>query len=384
VRFEFATAGRILFGPGRAADLPAIVAGLGRRPVFVTGRHPDRWTAIINAASEDEGAAAVWATRGEPTIAHVREGVAVLRAHHADVVVAIGGGSVIDAGKAIAALATNEGDAIDYLEVVGQGRPLTRASLPCVAVPTTSGTGSEVTRNAVLGVPEHGVKVSLRGASMLPRVALVDPNLSLGVPPPVTASTGLDALTQLIEAYVSVRANPITDAMCIEGMRHAAGALHAVWMAGGDRRGREAMALASLLSGLALANAGLGAVHGFAAPIGGRFAAPHGAICAALLPHVCAMNLEALVGRAVDSQAHERYDGVARILTGRTDARGEDGIAWMRHTVAALEVPPLRAYGLRDTDIPDLVARASRASSMAGNPVPLTEGELATILERAL
>ena len=222
---------------------------------------------------------------GEPTIEDARRAAA-----HADVeiVVAIGGGSALDLGKAAAALIANGGDPLRYLEVIGEGRPLERPSLPCVAIPTTAGTGSEVTRNAVLGSPTHGVKASLRSPHMLPAVALVDPELTYDLPPALTASTGLDALTQLIEPFVSARANAFVDAICRDAIPRVIAALPKAFA--GDRAARADMAYASLCGGLALANAGLGAVHGFAGPIGGRFPAPHGAICAVLLPHVVAIN----------------------------------------------------------------------------------------------
>jgi alcohol dehydrogenase class IV len=278
----------------------------------------------------------------------------------------------------------NPGDPLDYLEVVGRGQPLGRASAPFIAIPTTSGTGSEVTRNAVLASPQHRVKASLRGSSMLPRLAVVDPGLTLGLPRGVTASTGLDALTQLIEPYVGVRANPMTDLFCIEGIRRAAGALPRVWEDGGDRQARTDMAWASLLGGLALANAGLGAVHGFAAPIGGMFPAPHGAACAALLPHAIAVNIQALRARAPASPALGRYGEVARLLTGSPQATAEDGVRWTAEICRKLEIPPLRAYGVGEADVPDLVEKAAQASSMKGNPIVLTPEELRQIVEGAI
>lgn len=209
-------------------------------------------------------------------------------------VIGLGGGSVLDAGKAIAALVTNLGNVFDYLEVIGKGQPLVNAPLPFIAIPTTAGTGTEVTRNAVLGSPAHGVKVSLRSPMMLPSLAIVDPELTYGLPPEITASSGLDALTQLIEPFVSVKANPMTDAICREGIRHAAKSLRTVYHNGADASAREGMSLASLFGGLALANAALGAVHGFAGPLGGMLNAPHGAICAKLLPLVMEVNIKVL------------------------------------------------------------------------------------------
>jgi alcohol dehydrogenase class IV len=384
VRFELATAGRIVFGPGAAADLPAIARTFGTRAFVVTGRDSRRHAAQIDALRAAGLTCAIFQTPGEPTIDLVRDGAARARAHGSDLVIAIGGGSAIDAGKAIAALATNPGDVLDYLEVVGRGQPLSVMPLPLIAVPTTAGTGAEVTRNAVLGVPDRRVKASLRSATMLPRVAIVDPDLALELPPAITAATGLDALTQLIEPYVSSRANPVVDALCLDGMRNAATAVRRVYVDRHDREAREAMSLASLLSGFALANAGLGAVHGFAAPIGGRVDAPHGAICAALLPHVCAANLRAIETRASDHPARGRYEIVARTLTGRPDARAEDGVAWLRALVEELQIPPLRTYGLDEADVDALVDQASRASSMKANPIALTDEELREVLVRVL
>jgi alcohol dehydrogenase class IV len=325
-----------------------------------------------------------FAAAGEPTVDLLRGGAARIREERCDLVVAFGGGSALDAGKALAALATNPGDPLDYLEVIGRGQPLRNASAPFLAIPTTAGTGSEVTRNAVLGAPEQRVKASLRSAGMLPRVAVVDPELTLSLPRAVTASTGLDALTQLIEPYVSVRANPMTDSFCVEGMRRAAEGLPRAWNDGGDREARTAMSWAALLGGLALANSGLGVVHGFAAPIGGMFPAPHGAACAAVLPHGMAVNVQALRARAPESPALERYEEVARLLTGRGNTSPEDGVEWVAELCRKLEVPPLRTYGVREEHIPELVEKAGQTNSMKGNPILLTKEELRQIAEQAL
>jgi alcohol dehydrogenase class IV len=375
MRFEFATATRIVFGEGALAEVPAAARELGTRALLVTGRSPER-VALP--------AAATFAVEGEPTVDMVRRGVEAAREAGADLVIAVGGGSAIDAGKAIAALVSNGGDVLDYLEVIGKAQPLTRPSVPFIAIPTTAGTGSEVTRNAVLASPEHRVKASLRGPFLLPRLAVIDPELTYALPPAITASTGLDALTQLIEPYVSVRANPMTDALCLQGMRPAAGALRRAWHDGGDREARRDMALASLFGGLALANAGLGAVHGFAAPLGGMFPAPHGAVCAALLPHAMEINIRALHARAAASDALDRYAAVARTLTGNGKASAEDGAAWVGRLCRELEIPPLSTYGVRGEDVPALVEKAARASSMKGNPIALTAEEMGELLTRAI
>jgi alcohol dehydrogenase class IV len=377
-RFEFATAGRIVFGAGTFAQLPEILAGYGKRPLIVTGRRP-----VAGLAGAHFPVAHFPVVR-EPTIAMVREGVQAFRDAACDCVAAIGGGSAIDAGKAIAAASANSGDLLDYLEVIGRGQPLGNAPYPFIAVPTTAGTGSEVTRNAVLGSPEHGVKVSLRSPLMLARVAIVDPDLTLGLPPAITASTGLDALTQLIEPYVSSRANPLIDSVCLDGIRRASESLPRAYGDGSDKKARSAMAYASLLGGLALANAGLGVVHGFAAPIGGMFDAPHGAICAALLPAGMSANIAALREREPQNGALQRYAEIARILTGDTDAIPEDGAEWIRKLTAQLAIPLLAHYGIRAKHAAELAEKASRSNSMKGNPIALTAPELMAVIESSL
>jgi len=383
VRFEFATATRIVFGEGAAATLPELVRTFGARPLVVTGASPERAAWLVSALS-----AQAFAVPGEPTVDLVREGARRVREAACDVILSLGGGSAIDAGKAIAIVAANGGEPLEFLEVVGKGRAIAAPPLPFIAVPTTAGTGSEVTRNAVLGSTEHGVKASLRSPLMLPRVALVDPELTYALPPAVTAATGLDALTQLIEPYVSARANPLADAVCVEGIRRVAGALRRAYHDGADREARRDMALASLFGGLALANAGLGIVHGLAAPLGGSSKAPHGALCAALLPHGMAANVAALRARAPEHPAlgHvlARYATVARRLTGRNEASAEDGIEWVHALCAELNVPALRAWGIAEADLPGVVEKAARSSSMQANPLPLTAEELLAVVTAAL
>ena len=378
MRFEFATATRIIFGEGTAATLPDLARTFGARPFVVTGASKERARALVSALSAE-----AFAVSGEPTVDLVREGAQRRRDANCDVVISIGGGSVIDAGKAIAMLSTNGGEPLEFLEIVGEGRAITVPPLPFIAVPTTAGTGSEVTRNAVLGSTEHRVKASLRSSLMLPRVAVVDPELTYGMPPQATAFTGLDALTQLIEPYVSIRANPLVDAICVDGIRRASGALRRACHNGADRDARHDMALASLFGGLALANAGLGVVHGFAAPLGGQWKAPHGALCAALLPHGMAANVAALRARAPQHPALERYAVIARLLTGRNDASAEEGIDWVRALCAELDIPGLRVWGIAEAELPGVVEKAARASSMQANALPLTHEELLAVLKAA-
>ncbi len=384
MNFEFATATRIIFGAGQLKQVGSLAAGMGRRALVVTGRTTERARPLFDLLAAHNLSTATFTVAGEPTIEVAQQGTQRAREEKCDLVIGFGGGSVLDTGKAIAALLTNEGEPLDYLEVIGRGKPITRPAAPYIAIPTTAGTGAEVTRNAVLGSPEHRVKVSLRSPLMLPRLALIDPELTYDLPPALTASTGLDALTQVLEPYVSHKANPLTDTICREGLYRAARSLRRAYEQGDDLAAREDMALASLCGGLALANAKLGAVHGFAGPFGGMFPAPHGATCAALLPHVMAVNVQALQAREPDNAALRRYDEVAQILTGSDQATASDGVVWIQALCQALPVPNLSTYGLTESDFPTLIEKASRASSMQGNPIKLTTGELAQILSRAL
>jgi alcohol dehydrogenase class IV len=380
MRFEFATATRVIFGAGTLAQVGPLAAEMGRRALVATSREGARELPLLDFLETEGIASVVYSVAGEPAIATVQEGTQRAQQAACDMVIAIGGGSVLDTGKAIAALMTNGGDLLDYLEVIGRGKSLTRPSAPYIAIPTTAGTGAEVTRNAVLASPEHRVKVSLRSPLMLPRLALVDPELTYSLPPEVTASTGLDALTQLIEPFVSIRANPLTDALSREGMRRAARSLRRAYEHGDDAQAREDMSLASLMGGLALANAGLGAVHGFAGVIGGMFSAPHGAICARLLLYVMEINVRALEERMPDSGALHRYDQIAQILTRDDRASALDGVMWVRELSEALCIPSLTACGMKQDDWPTVIEKSAVASSMKGNPIQLTSDEMREIL----
>lgn len=383
-RFDFATAGRIIFGAGAVQELKNLLPGMGARPALVTGSGGANPDVVIALLREICPFCEHITVRGEPTLDALQTALAQTRGAGCDCVVAFGGGSVIDTGKALAALLANPGEVLDYLEVVGKNQPLNQPSLPCVAIPTTAGTGSEVTRNAVVAVPEHKVKVSLRSVWMLPRAALVDPELTYSLPPDVTASTGMDALIQVIEPFVSARANAMTDLYCREGIRRGSRSLLAAYADGQNAAAREDMAFTSLMGGLALANAGLGAVHGFASPVGGMFDAPHGAVCAALLPGAVTVNIRALEQRAPDHPALERYREIARILRGDDSAAIEDAPRALAEMASALHILGLRSYGLRETDIAEVVDRAANASSMKANPIRLTAEELTEILERAM
>lgn len=381
--FEFATAGRILFGSGTSCQVPALASGLGRRALVVLGGS-GRGREVMTAGLAEAGVGSVVLNvSGEPTIQLVDQATRAARAEGCDLVIAQGGGSVIDAGKAVAGLLANSGDVLDYLELVGGGKPLTNPGVPLVAVPTTAGTGAEVTRNAVLDVPERKVKASLRSHHLLARLAVVDPELTLSMPPEVTAYTGMDALTQLIEPFVSNAANPLTDGVCREGLGRAARSLARAYRDGSDLAAREEMALAALFGGIALANAKLGAVHGFAGVLGGATGHPHGALCARLLPFVMEANIRAAEGRG-DPAITRRYVEIARTLTGDPSADARDGASWVHELCAELEVPPLREAGLSVADGGRLISLARRASSMRGNPVELSDEELRGIFEAAI
>jgi alcohol dehydrogenase class IV len=384
MRFEFATAREIVFGTGAVRTLAERVRPHGASVLVVTGADPARAASVLEAMNEAGLAVTIWPAAGEPTIDDARAAVREAHDERVEVIVGIGGGSAIDLAKAVAVLTTNGGDPLEYIEVIGGGRPLLEPPLPTVAVPTTAGAGAEVTRNAVLLSREHGVKASLRSPLMLPRLALIDPELTLSLPPDVTAATGMDALAQLLEPYVSARANPFTDAICLDGFPRVARALARAWRDGGDIEARAEMSLAALYGGLALANAGLGAVHGFAAVIGGRFDAPHGAVCAALLPGVVRANAAALADRDRASPTLVRYQCAARILTGRSDATPADLAEWLGELRRTLQIPGLRAYGVDETDAEPIVAASARASSMRANPIVLEPDELHAVLESAL
>lgn len=381
--FEFATATRIIFGCGTAAQLPALARSLGQKVLIVTGRDATRFTAVLSKLETPELHCVMFSIAAEPTVDEVRRGAALARETGAELVISLGGGSAVDAGKAIAAMAHQPGDLLDYLEVIGHGQSLEEKPLPYIAVPTTAGTGAEVTRNAVLSSPAHGVKASLRHATMLPLIALVDPELARDCPPSITAASGMDALTQCLEAYVSCRAQPMTDALCVEGIRRAVRSLEKAVKDGSDLDAREDMALAALFSGIALANAGLGAVHGFAAPIGGSFHAPHGAVCAALLAPVWSANWIALQ-RTEDATAKAKFQSASRLLLGSDDATAEDAKDFLAGLTRRLHIPGLTMHGINECHLEDISTKAAKASSMKGNPVPLSQGELIHILRAAL
>jgi len=384
MRFEFATATRIIFGTGTASELGNISSQFGTHALVVTGSNPDRVGDIIAHLSSASINHTIYPVKGEPTIDIVNSGKEKALSTGCDMVISIGGGSVLDCGKAIAALIPNDGEILDYLEVIGKGQKLQNQPLSFIAVPTTAGTGAEVTKNAVVASPDHRVKVSLRDNRMLPDIALVDPALTYSMPKSITATTGMDALTQVLEPYVSHLANPVTDGFCREGLRRAGRSLRQVYDNPTDVSAREDMAMVSLLGGLALANAKLGAVHGFAGPLGGMFSAPHGAICAVLLHHVMKANIHALQNREPDNPTLRRYDEIAQLMFADTSATAQMAMDWIDETSERFKIQGLKAYGITESDFDTIIEKSSRSSSMKGNPIVLTNDELAEILSSAL
>jgi alcohol dehydrogenase class IV len=383
MQFEFATAARILFGVGTIRQLGEIVGTMGKSVLLVTNL-PEKFCTPVIAELNTRGLHSLtYFIPSEPTDKLITKGVETIHQGKCDLVIGIGGGSAIDAGKAIAALATNPGEIYDYLEVVGKGLSITKPPIPMIAIPTTSGTGAEVTRNAVISVLEHRVKVSLRSSLLLPKVAIIDPGLTADLPPDITASTGLDALTQLIEPYVSLKANPITDAICREGMGHVARSLYSAYDTG-DRTAREGMSLASLFGGIALANSGLGVVHGFASVLGGMYAIPHGVICARLLPFAMEINIRAIEARSPENPTLGKYKQVAQFLIGKSDVSAADGIAWIKALCTKMHIMPLSDYGLTPLAFLEIIEKTSKASSTKANPIQLTPDELHVILDSSL
>ena len=402
-RFEFATAQRCVFGRGAFADAGALVLDLARaegvdvteRGVFIvageSGRFAEALERAVRAAEPRARCETHRCPRGEPTTESARAAVDAAVKSRCGLVVGLGGGTPVDTAKCVAAMLTNGGetpDLYDFLEVVGRGRPLTRRTAPFVAIPTTAGPGAEVAKNAVLEAGDR--KVSMRHPFMLPSLTLIDPELTLGLPRDVTAHTGLDALTQCIEPYVCCEPNPTVDALSMAGIVAGSRALRRVVDDGADIDAREQMCLCSYYGGLSLANAKLGAVHGFSGTLGGLLHAPHGAICAALLPHSWTVNVGALEGRVREenpelaARALARYADVARAMTGDQNATVQDGIAFLVDLVKHCSVPGLGEFGLRESDFASVVAKSKQSSSMKGNPVALTDDELATMLRLAL
>lgn len=381
--FDFSTAGRILFGAGILDELPNLIDSYGQKALIVRSLYPGNYESLAAILEKINIEHIAYIVVEEPTIDTVTEAAHIARVNRCDFVIGIGGGSAIDTAKAVAALLTNAGDLMDYLEVIGKGLPIKNRCASLVAIPTTAGTGSEVTRNAVIDVPDKRVKVSMRSQLMLPWVVIIDPILTLSMPPQVTASTGLDAFIQVIEPFVSARANKMTDLFCLEGMRIAANNLRKVYYHGDNLDARTNMCAVSLFGGLALANAGLGAVHGIASVIGGMYNVAHGQVCASLLPAVMMVNISALSDREPESQALTRYSTITQIVTGSSKTTFRDGIQWFSDICIELDIPELRKLGIKKDEFAQIIRASKLSSSMKSNPIELNGEELLEILERA-
>ncbi len=383
MEFEFATSSRIIFGMGKVSQIGFLASGLGKKVLWVTGSGSRSIDQLKNSLESNGIVFEIFQVKHEPDTHLIEQGIALAKSSHCDAVISLGGGSVIDTGKAIAAMLTNPGELIDYLEVIGRGKQLRFPSAPMIAIPTTSGTGTEVTRNAVIAYPEQKIKVSMRGSYLLPTIALIDPELTLTLPPNLTAACGLDALTQLIEGYTTYASNPVTDALAREGMVHISRSLRQAYYNPTDIEARENMALASLFSGLVLANAGLGAVHGFAGVIGGMFDAPHGAVCGCLLPWVMKENIQSCELDLTKTETVKKFREIASILTNNQEASVSDGLAWIHQIVEEFRIPRLADFGINVSSHQAIIEKAIISSSMKKNPVKLDNSALEKILLNA-
>ncbi len=381
--FNFESPAQIIFGAGTIAQLPKHVKTMGSNCLLLTSTSTDRHLTTIEQLTNADITVHTFCIDGEPSIDLIDSATNCARQCNADVIVGVGGGSVLDAAKAVSIMAVNPGSVLEYLEVIGEGKPFLNPSLHCITVPTTAGTGAEVTKNAVLYSKENSIKVSMRSERMLPDVAIVDPELTLTVPQHVTASTGMDALTQVIEPFLSCLSNEFTDSLCREAITKAGPALLKVFHEPSDIAARTEMSYVSLMGGLALANAKLGAVHGFAGPIGGMFNAPHGAICAALLPYVLDANIKAIEKRGTGDHK-KRYDELALLLTRNPMADAEDSVIYLKKMATSMNIPSLSTFGISATDIDTIIEASKNTSSMKGNTIPLTEDEMSSLLFKAL
>ena len=386
---------RIVFGAGGFAQLPAVVAEYGQHVLIVTGgrslRQSARWPSLLKALGDAGVAVEDFKVEGEPSPQMVDEAVAAYRPKKIQVVLGIGGGSALDAAKAIAGLLPHGNSVMDHLEGVGRDIPYRGPATPFIAVPTTAGTGSEATKNAVLSVQgAEGFKKSFRDDALVAQVAVVDPELLATCPPAVIAANGMDAFTQLLESYVSARANPFTDALALSGMRAVRDGFFAAWHGGDSREaghGRACMAYAALLSGITLAQAGLGSVHGLASPLGAYFPIPHGVVCGTLVAAATEINIRALRARASESPALEKYARAGELFAETPPRNPEEAREALVRTLyewtARLKISTLGSYGVRQSEIRRIVSGA-RGSSMKTNPIVLTDGEIAEIVAARL
>lgn len=392
MNFEWTVPGRIIFGRGSVARAGEMAAGFGRRVLLIRdGGLPENGGPVgdvRSALSGEQIQVEEMGVRGEPTAEAIDELAGRIRSFEPEAILGLGGGSAIDAAKAISGLLANGGAVLDYLEVIGAGRPFRRPGIPVIAVPTTAGTGAEATRNAVLICRAQKVKASLRGAALMPRLALVDPALTDALPPALTAATGLDALTQCLESYLSLKANPATDALALEGLSRAARSIFPAFGGGDVPEARDDMALAALFSGICLTHAGLGAIHGLAAALGGSFPVPHGAACGLLLPHVFSANVRALAAESTNHPILAKCRRIAEVLVPECgELEGAKTVLCVDRLLGLtvdMAIPRLSTYGIEESDLPALAAAAARSGSIKGNPVVLSEATLVDILRAAL
>lgn len=381
--FDYISPTRIIFGKGSIQKCGMLARELGNNALVITGSGKVSVDGLRTLLRSEDINWTEYHVNCEPNIGTILDGIRIAKDAKCDHVICLGGGSVMDSGKAIAAMMTNPGNLLDYLEVVGKGKSVDNQGLPVINIPTTAGTGSEVTRNSVISVPEGKVKVSMRGKGMAATIALIDPELTYSLSPETTATTGMDALTQVIEAYMSNSANPISDAYALEGIRRGAESILKAFQNGRDEQARENMSLTALFSGIALSQAGLGAVHGFAGVIGGMTDAPHGAICACLLPAVLSVNFELMSKKGNDNDSLIRFTKLSQILTGKSAASSQNAIGWIRDLCKKLDIKGLSSLGVKKDDFKNIVPKAVVSSSMKKNPVTLNEDALHRILDES-
>lgn len=382
--YSFLAPKEIQIGPGKSKLVADRMHQLPPgRILVVTGSSPARHQDLLESWRATGHEITILTQSGEPLIADAIAAASLGKQQQVHRVIAIGGGSVIDLAKAAAALIANPGEPLDYLEVVGKGLPLPFPALPCWALPTTSGTGAEVTKNAVLGVPSASVKVSLRHDSMIPELAIIDPLLCLGLGARQSYAAGMDAFVQVLEPYLSHQSNAISDALCVQAIPKAYRALLKLSENLDDIESRSELAEVSLFGGLALANAKLGAVHGFAGPLGGIIPAKHGELCAALLSECARANILGLRQRDPQNRALLRYAQVACWLSGSSDSQAEDCIALFRGLHTKLKLPSLKDLGFEPKHLELSLEMSAQSSSMKGNPIQLTRDEMSSVLNNS-
>lgn len=390
--FDFLKTPQIIFGCGRFIELSKIIQSYGNKVLLIASKSAlkhkivEKELAIIS--DQYDYSIETILIKGEPDTEQIDNSVALGLKQKSEIVVGLGGGSVVDAGKAVAGLITNGGLSKDYIEVIGKGKKISKEALPYVAIPTTAGTGSEVTKNAVILSKEDKLKASLRSPFLIPKIALIDPELMTTVPKEITASTGLDALTQLIESFTSNKAQLLTDAIARIGIKKAAESLIFAYENGKDITAREDMAFAALLSGICLANAGLGAVHGFAGPLGGEFGIPHGIICGALLKPVIEENIRIMLGQVPFHKSLAKYAEINQFFGGIQPEGMKDAVFQLveklKQICKKMTIPKLSQYGMEEESFELIIKKAKKSSSMRYNPIQLTDDSLFSILKQVI